>query len=184
MLLDGDANITLDGGSDASDWGCGGEVDIDGDTEEHRVPFVEHEQQQDINWRELAGVVVLCERLGERLRNKRLHLRVDNAVTLFFIKRGTGKHKKMMELLRRLSRLQARYNFSLEPVHVPGAVHFRSDELSRKDAAAPPLAPRLRRRASHARIAASLWHGFDVVRGSEFTPRVSQPVTFTDESRM
>ena len=89
-------DLFLDGGTDASDWGCGGEIDIDGDTEEFRVEWTSYEaEKHEINWRELAGMLILFERMGERMRNKRVRLRVDNSSAMYAIRRGSSKKQGM-----------------------------------------------------------------------------------------
>ena len=67
--------------------------------------------------------------------------------------------------------LQSRFNFSIEPEHIPGVVHFRSDVLSRKDLLESPLAPRLRVKAEYVRLFSHMWGGFDLVKGSAFKVR-------------
>ena len=79
----------------------------------------------------------------------------------------------MMKLMRRLAELQSRFGFVVEPEHIPGVVHFRSDVLSRKDIVSHPLSPRLRLKSEYVHMFRQIWGGFDVVKGSEFRMQVS-----------
>ena len=168
LWLDGDGRFIIHMGTDASDWGGGGELDINGDSEEMRFEWGEYERQQDINVREMATVVIMCQRWGERLRGARIRLRTDNQVSFHVIRKGSAQGKLMMELMRRLSRLQCWYGFIVEPEHIPGCVHFQSDDLSRFGMVLPPLAPRLRICREQLKMMGAMWGGFDVVKGAEF----------------
>ena len=56
--------------TDASDWGTGQVLWLDGGREESVLRFTAAERRRPINWRELLGVLRVCEVGGERLRGK------------------------------------------------------------------------------------------------------------------
>ena len=168
LWLDGDGRFIVDMGTDASDWDGGGEMEIDGDSEEFRFEWGSYERQLDINVREMATVVLMCQRWGPRLRGARIRLRTDNQVSFHVIRKGAAHGRVTMELMRRLSLLQCWYGFVVEPEHIPGCVHFQSDDLSRFGLVVPPLAPRLRVCRDQLKMLSACWGGFDVVKGAEF----------------
>ena len=58
-------------GTDASDWGTGQLVWLDGQREEVALRFTAAEQRRSINWRELLGIYRVISMWGERLQKKR-----------------------------------------------------------------------------------------------------------------
>ena len=73
----GEAAVT---GTDASDWGCGALVWMDGQREENVFKFSAAEQRRPINWRELLGILRILERWGPRLRGRHLLIESDSFV--------------------------------------------------------------------------------------------------------
>jgi hypothetical protein len=55
-------------GTDASNWGTGQVLWLDGGREESSLAFTHAERRRPINWRELLGIVRVCTVGGERLR--------------------------------------------------------------------------------------------------------------------
>ena len=55
-------------GTDASGWGTGQVLWLDGAREESILRFTAAEKRRPINWRELLGILRVCEVGGERLR--------------------------------------------------------------------------------------------------------------------
>ena len=133
-----------------------------------RFAWTAYEQAQDINVREMATVLLLCTRWAKRIQSTRVKLRVDNQVSYHVMRKGAAKGSLMMELMRRLAGLQAKWHFSLEVSHIPGCVHFRSDELSRVGELVEPLTPRLRVDHKYLAMLGHIWGGFDLVKGAEF----------------
>jgi hypothetical protein len=170
MFPDSETRCVLSAGTDASDWGMGGQVTISNADEEFRIEFTEFERSLPINWRELAAVAVLCEKWGSRWRGARVCVHVDNMATVNAISRGSSRSAPMMELLRRLSQAQMHHGFTLEIEHISGVVHLRSDDLSRKDIETPPVAPRIRLDERHSVLSELLYGGIDISLGAEFEP--------------
>jgi hypothetical protein len=65
-------------GTDASNWGTGQVLWLDGAREEAVLAFTHAERRRPINWRELLGIVRVCEVGGERLRGKTVLIETDN----------------------------------------------------------------------------------------------------------
>ena len=72
-------------GTDASNYGCGELVWLNGQRAEVMLKFTEAEVRRPINWRELLGVVRVVEVWGEELRGKRLLIETDNIIWLLFL---------------------------------------------------------------------------------------------------
>ena len=64
-------------GTDASGWGTGQILWLDGGREEHRLRFTAAEKRRPINWRELLGIWRICAVGAERLRGKVLLVETD-----------------------------------------------------------------------------------------------------------
>jgi hypothetical protein len=71
----GTAAIT---GTDASGWGTGQLVWLDGGREETQLRFTEAEQRRPINWRELLGIVRVLSVWGARLQGRLVLIESDN----------------------------------------------------------------------------------------------------------
>ena len=65
-------------GTDASDWGSGQAVYIDGGVEEARLEFTSAEKRRPINWRELSGIIRIFEWYGSRLAGQTILVETDN----------------------------------------------------------------------------------------------------------
>ena len=127
-------------GTDASDWGTGQVIWRDGGREEYRLVFTIAERRRPINWRELLGIVRVCQIGGERLRGKVVMIEADNTTAVAASANMSSKAEDMQELVRRLLRLSRRYGFELRVTHTPGEKLDRPDQTSRGDAVEEPRA--------------------------------------------
>ena len=121
-------------GTDASNWGTGQVLWLDGGREESSLAFTHAERRRPINWRELLGIVRVCEVGGERLRGKTVLVETDNMAAKGAAGKLSSKSADMQELVRRLMRLSERHEFTLRVTHTPGSKLDRPDQTSRGDA--------------------------------------------------
>ena len=121
-------------GTDASNWGTGQVLWLDGGREEASLVFTHAERRRPINWRELLGIVRVCEVGGERLRGKIVLIETDNMAAKGAASKLSSKAADMQELVRRLMRLGERHGFTLRVTHTPGSKLDRPDQTSRGDA--------------------------------------------------
>ena len=134
------ASAAVQAGTDASDWGAGEIIYLNGAKEETRLVFTSAEKRRPINWRELLGVLRVVQVWGHRLRGTRLLVETDNMATWSTASRGRSKARDMQELLRRLFELCSRHGIRLTLTHTPGAVLDRPDQVSRGSAMEEPRA--------------------------------------------
>ena len=132
-------------GTDASDWGVGTVVWLDGHKEETNLEFVQAEKRRPINFRELLGIVRIVELYGHRLRGCKVMIETDNMAAKGAAEKLASTASSMQEMLRRLYAEAERWDIGIVPVHTPGAKLFRPDQTSRGD---PIEEPRLRLAAS------------------------------------
>ena len=128
-------------GTDASDFGCGELVWIDGQREETQLVFTSAERRRPINFRELRGCLRVLELWGERLSGCTVVLEVDNTSARSAAAHLYSKAEDMQELVRRLLSRCARWGIHLQLVHTPGKLLNRPDRISR---GVPPSEPRQR----------------------------------------
>jgi hypothetical protein len=121
-------------GTDASNWGTGQVLWLDGGREEASLAFTHAERRRPINWRELLGIVRVCQVGGERLRGKTVLVETDNMAAKGAASKLSSKSADMQELVRRLMRLGERHGFTLRVTHTPGSKLDRPDQTSRGDA--------------------------------------------------
>jgi hypothetical protein len=121
-------------GTDASNWGTGQVLWLDGGREEASLAFTHAERRRPINWRELLGIVRVCQVGGERLRGKTVLVETDNMAAKGAASKLSSKSSDMQELVRRLMRLGERHGFTLRVTHTPGSKLDRPDQTSRGDA--------------------------------------------------
>ena len=134
----GEAAIT---GTDASGWGTGQLVWLDGGREEVQLPFTLAEQRRPINWRELLGVLRVVETWGERLHGRVVLIEADNTAAVGAASKMASSSEDMQELVRRLLEACEEHDIELRMCHTPGAMLDRPDQTSRGD---PVEEPRLR----------------------------------------
>ena len=107
-------------GTDASGWGTGQVLWMDGSREEHVLRFTAAEKRRPINWRELLGILRVAEVAGERLRGRTLLVETDNMAAKGASVKMASKAADMQELIRRLFRLSEVHGFTLRVTHTPG----------------------------------------------------------------
>ena len=133
-------------GTDASGWGQGGLVWLDGQREEIQLKFTDAERAHPINWRELLGIVRVAKAWGARLRGARLLVETDNMAAYEVSRRSRARVAAMQELVRRLVDCCERHDIELALTHTPGVKLDRPDQTSRGDAVEEPrqrLGPQL-----------------------------------------
>ena len=92
-------------GTDASGWGSGQLVWLDGGREEGQLRFTGAEIWRPINWRELSGIVRAVELFGARLSGRTVLMESDNmAAKCSAAMKGASHALDMQELVRRLTR--------------------------------------------------------------------------------
>ena len=121
-------------GTDASNWGTGQVLWLDGAREEAALSFLHAERRRPINWRELLGIIRVCEVGGARLRGKTVLVETDNMAARGAAGKLSSKADDMQELVRRLMRLSEIHGFTLRVTHTPGEKLDRPDQTSRGDA--------------------------------------------------
>lgn len=98
------------------------------------VPFV-HEFQEliqlSINWRELFAIVVTAATFGHLWRGKKLMFHCDNMCTVEVVRSGSCRNEQIMDLIRKLFFICAKYNFELSTCYVNTHANDIADALSR-----------------------------------------------------
>ena len=133
----GTAAIT---GTDASDWGAGQLVWLDGAREEVALRFSAAEQRRSINWRELLGIVRIFEFFGSRLTGRLVLVETDNMAAKGAASKRASKSDDMQELVRRLLELAEMHGIVVRFTHTPGVKLIRPDQTSRGDPLEEPRA--------------------------------------------
>ena len=182
LLADDRADELVLAGTDASNWGRGAVIWLEGDREKSQHRWTRFEESLPINVRELAGVVHILARWGPRLKGRRLLIESDNMASVSAVKKGRSKAALMAEQLRRLYATAARFDIRVQIVHTPGADLDVPDTESRQR---QPTRPRQRLRAE---VFAHLEreHGpFDRGMGAEMEHgRLPPEAPATDEDRI
>ena len=89
-------------GTDASDWGVGTVVWLDGHKEESNMRFCRAERRRPINFRELLGIVRIIELYGHRLTGCKVMIETDNMAARGAAEKLSSVAASMQEMLRRL----------------------------------------------------------------------------------
>lgn len=97
---------------------------LDGGREEASLAFTNAERRRPINWRELLGIVRVCEVGGERLKSKTVLVETDNMAAKGASSKLSSKSADMQELVRRLMRLSERHEFTLRVTQQPPLKHL------------------------------------------------------------
>ena len=125
-------------GTDASDWGTGQVVWLDGQREETCLRFGRAEKRRPINWRELLGIYLVALHHGDRLRKSTVLVETDNMAAKGAADKLASTAASMQEVLRRLCEVCERHDITLRLTHTPGEKLFRPDQTSRGDAVIEP----------------------------------------------
>jgi len=130
--------VAVVAGTDASGWGYGNLVWLDGHRSETQLRFTSVEQGKPINWRELLGSVRIVETWGRQLRGRTLLIETDNMSARGAAGKMRSKAEDMQELIRRLLAACEANEIELRVTHTPGAKLDRPDQTSRGDMAEEP----------------------------------------------
>jgi hypothetical protein len=133
----GEAAIT---GTDASDWGTGQLMWLDGAREESQLIFSSVEKGRSINWRELLGIVRIFEQFGSRLAGRTVLVETDNMAAKGASAKMSSKSEGMQELIRRILEIAEEHRISVRFTHTPGVKLIRPDQTSRGDPVEEPRA--------------------------------------------
>ena len=125
-------------GTDASGWGQGGLIWLDGQREEIQLKFTDAERAHSINWRELLGIVRVVQAWGPRLRGMKILVETDNMTAYEVSRRRRARVAAMQELVRRLVDSCEEHDIELVLTHTPGVKLDRPDQTSRGDAVEEP----------------------------------------------
>ena len=112
--------VAVVGGTDASDWGYGNLVWIDGHRAEEQLRFTAIERSKPINWRELLGIIRIVETWGASLEGQTLLIESDNMCAVQTSGNMKSKAEDMQELVRRLLHVCEVYGIHLRVTHTPG----------------------------------------------------------------
>ena len=89
------------------------------------------QMRMSINWKELKTVQIACQWHGPYWAHKRVLLETDNTTAASYANRGYGSISQLSDIARKIKQLEARYNFELIVLHLPGALNVIADGLSR-----------------------------------------------------
>ena len=160
-------------GTDASDWGSGQAVFIDGGVEEARLEFTSAERRRPINWRELSGIIRIFEWYGSRLAGLTILVETDNMSAKGAASKMASSSEDMAELIRRLLELAERHDVRVKLMHTPGEKLHRPDQSSRGN---PIEEPRARVREEVFRALEHRFGPFTELVGSERRLAHAMPV--------
>jgi len=130
--------VAVVSGTDASNWGYGNLVWLDGHRSEEQLKFTAVERSKPINWRELLGIVRIVQTWAEDLRGSTLLVESDNMCAVQTTQGMKSKAADMQELVRRLLAVCEEHSINLRATHTPGEKLHRPDQTSRGDAAEEP----------------------------------------------
>ena len=98
------------------------------------VPFV-HEfselKDMSINWRELFAIIVAAQTFGTLWTGKRIMFHCDNMCVVDVVKSGSCRSDRIMDLLRKLFFICARFDFEISMCYVNTKANDIADALSR-----------------------------------------------------
>ena len=176
--LVGEAAIT---GTDASDWGTGQLVWLDGAREEVVLKFTSVEKGRSINWRELLGVLRVLEFFGDRLRGRLVLIETDNMAAKGAASKFSSKSGDMQELVRRLLECAEKHEMQVRFTHTPGVKLIRPDQTSRGD---PVEEPRARLAAGQYNLLSERFGPFTEMLGAEREHRAEGVVNAVEKPRI
>ena len=130
--------VAVVAGTDASGWGYGNLIWLDGHRSETQLRFTAVERGKPINWRELLGILRVVQTWGRQLGGRTLLIETDNMSARGAADKVKSKAEDMQELVRRLLAACEENDIELRVTHTPGAKLDRPDQTSRGDAAEEP----------------------------------------------
>jgi len=165
--------VAVVAGTDASGWGYGNLIWLDGHRSETQLRFTAVERSKPINWRELLGILRVVQTWGRQLGGRTLLIETDNMSARGAAGQMRSKAEDMQELVRRLLAACEENEIELRVTHTPGAKLDRPDQTSRGDAAEEP---RQRLDARTYRMLSVRAGGFSEFLGAErWHPQVPAP---------
>jgi len=84
-----------------------------------------------INQLELITIMVGLRIWSEKFVNTRIQVYCDNNSSVVVLNSGRTKDHKMLEIIREIAFLSAKYNYQVKAVHLPGVTNRIADKLSR-----------------------------------------------------
>lgn len=125
--------------TDASETGCGAARFMQILQTEHDIEYAKLWQGNipHSNERELCAAYWLIRKYAKQMKNKHIHLKMDNTSAISTINRG-GSNKLGLQILRRkMWTIQSKYNIQLSASFIPGKLNFLADALSRQKESGP-----------------------------------------------
>src|SRR5881394_1072265 len=86
-----------------------------------------------VGWCELRAALFAMHVLAPQLRDKSIHIILDNSAAVFMINRFTTRSQRLLPLLRAMCGLSLQYNISMHASHRPGVKNVVPDYLSRPE---------------------------------------------------
>ena len=80
-----------------------------------------------INYKEELAILVAALRWAPKWANRRIYILSDNTTAVSVINRGTTRHPVVMEGMRCLFWLSAKFNFHLKARHIAGVKNVAAD---------------------------------------------------------
>lgn len=80
---------------------------------------------------ELYPIVVAVYLWGHSWSRRRICFHCDNSSTVHILRKGRSPKLEIMKLMRTITLLEMKYNFSLTARHLPGKLNHKADALSR-----------------------------------------------------
>lgn len=84
-----------------------------------------------INYKEAMMAVLGIHRWGPMFANRTLYIYCDNTCAVSIINKCTCRNETLMQAIRSMFWLSAKYNFSVKAVYMPGCKHIIADTVSR-----------------------------------------------------
>ncbi len=118
--------------SDASgNWGCGAWSGLDWFQLHWAGPITKYH----ITVKELVPIIIAAAVWGHNWKGKTIRARCDNAAVVSIVNSGTSRVHEAMHLMRCLTFISAKYEFSIVATHIRGVDNTLADALSRNNGA-------------------------------------------------
>lgn len=121
--------LTLE--TDASDSGWGGHIVGQPDSQVAGLWTADQRRLLHINVRELAAVQLVLNRLQSRLEGRSILILSDNAVTVSYLNRMTGRSSQLAAIAREIHSWTLSHRVTIAAAHIPGESNSLADRLSR-----------------------------------------------------
>jgi hypothetical protein len=84
-----------------------------------------------VNWCELMAALMALQVLAPSLRDRSVHVVMDNLSSVYIINRYSTRSARLLPLLRAMCGLCLEYNIAMRATHRPGVENVLPDYLSR-----------------------------------------------------